>query len=305
MALNPFHDNPFKNLSKGQKIAIAGGTLAIGGYMVIRHHSKTGSWNPWSKTPSSAAGNGTQIDPVTGLAYSQDNQIDPITNLPYLAEAEQYGSIAAAESSVTAYGASVPSGSGIGVSPASPGGGITTMPGSGYASNQDWIQAVQAGLTDIGYDLTIVNAALQGYFANQPLPDNEYQVMRVALAEFGNPPNGSFSLIKAPPAPPTGTPPTGPTGPAIPVTLGQLAAPGNFSVTPFAKGLDAGWGSVSGAEIYELRVEGPTSKDLHQTGTHARVTGLKAGKYTVNVRAGRSGTDIHGRWSVTKTVTVR
>lgn len=199
--MNPFKDNPFRNLSKPQKYMVAGGVVLLGGFVVWRHHSQTGSWNPWSGGNANASGNANSsaIDPITGLPYSMDNQVDPITSLTYLAEAEQYGSVATAEASVSAYGTSSGTGSGIGVSPASPGNGSSTPPPSdAYASNQDWVQAVQAGLTDLGYAETTTNAAIQGYLANQPLPAQEYRLMKTALSEFGPPPNGSFQLLQAP-----------------------------------------------------------------------------------------------------------
>lgn len=192
--------NPFKGLSKPQIYAVIGGTVLVGGYVEYRHHKSTGSWNPFGG--SSAAGNGTQIDPLTGLAYSQDNAIDPITNLPYLAEAQQYGSVQAAESSVSAYGQS--SASGTGTAPGPGGGGGGSNPGQGsvgsstYTSNAAWAQAATAGLADIGYPETDVATALGDYLTATPVTSAQAGYIQTALAEFGNPPIGTFQIIRQP-----------------------------------------------------------------------------------------------------------
>jgi hypothetical protein len=142
-------ENPFKKLSKPQIYAVIGGTVLLGGAFEYQHHKSTGSWSPFSKA---ATATGSAIDPVTNLPTSEDDSIDPITNLPYLAEAQQYGSVSAAEASVSAFGASSQTGSGIGVSPASPGAGTTNIaPGAvatnNYTSSAAWAQAVQTGLS--------------------------------------------------------------------------------------------------------------------------------------------------------------
>lgn len=192
--------NPFKNLSKPQVYAVIGGSVIIGGYVEYRHHKSTGSWNPFNS--GSAAGNGTGIDPVTGMPYSQDNAIDPITNLPYLAEAQQYGSVQAAESSVSAYGQSSASGTGIAPNVDTGGGGSNPAPGSvgssTYTSNAAWAQAATAGLADIGYPETDVATALGDYLTGTPVTPTQAGYIQTALAEFGQPPVGTFQIIRQP-----------------------------------------------------------------------------------------------------------
>jgi hypothetical protein len=200
--------NPFKDLSKGQIYAAIGGTVLIGGVIEYTHHKKTGSWNPFSSASSSASASGSAIDPVTNLPVSEDDTIDPITNLPYLQEAQEYGSVAAAEASVSAFGASSDTGSGVGVSPASPGGdgGSTPSPGSvgssTYTSNAAWATAATAGLADIGYTETDVAAALGDYLESTPVTATQANYIRAALAEFGNPPIGTFQIILVAATPP-------------------------------------------------------------------------------------------------------
>jgi hypothetical protein len=218
-------ENPFKNLSKPQLYAVVGGGTLITGFIFIQHHKSTGSWNPFSSKSSAtagttSAGTATSIDPVTGLAYSEDDMTDPITGLTYLAEAEQYGSVATADSSVSAYGASSASGSGIPVNPASPvaSGSVNSVQGSTvYTSNAAWAQAVEAGLTDVGYSSTDVASALGAYLTQQPVDSTQANIISVAIAEYGNPPVGNLQIITEP-ASKSSTTTTG-TSPSTPVKV--------------------------------------------------------------------------------------
>ena len=194
--------NPLKGMSKTTRNITIAGAVGIGGFMVYRHHQSTGSWNPWSSGSSAvAAGSSTSINPITGLAYSQDNATDPITGEQYLAEAQQYGSVAAAEASVSAYGQSTATGSGIPVNPASPGssGSVNTPVGSNvYTSNAAWAQAVTAGLTDVGYDGPTVAAALGLYETGSPMTAAQAKIINTAIAEYGPAPTGNLQIIIAP-----------------------------------------------------------------------------------------------------------
>jgi hypothetical protein len=226
--------NPLAGMSKTTRYVTIGGAAAIGGYMVIHHHSTTGSWNPWSSTNAAAttnsAGTATSIDPITGLAYTDDNAIDPITGLAYLAEATEYGSVATAEASVSAYGQSTATGTGIGVNPASPAPAGTPNPVVGssvYTSNAAWSTAAQAGLTDIGYSATDVATALGDYLTGTPVTATQAGLINTAIAEFGPPPSGNPQIIQAPvsqPSPTTGTIP-------VPDIVGDRIANATSSLT--------------------------------------------------------------------------
>lgn len=199
--------NPFKDMSKPQIYASIAGATLIGGYFVVRHHSQTGSWNPWSSSTTSstsaAASTGATsqtIDPATGLPVSDDNAIDPITGLTYLAEAQQYGSVQAAEADVSQFGQTS-------VSPDSPAptGSTTTSTGgtpivgsATYTSNAAWVQAATAGLADIGYSATDVATALGAYITSTPVSAAQAKLIQVAIAEFGDPPVGTFQIIQQP-----------------------------------------------------------------------------------------------------------
>jgi hypothetical protein len=229
-------ENPFKGLSKTQLwISIAGFT-GITGYLVVRHHASTGSWNPWSGGTAQDTTSTTQVDPVTGLPYSQDDAVDPVTGLTYLAEAEQYGSVQAAEADVSQFGTSAPTGSGVGVQPASPVAGSPsgTQAGSPYTSNAGWAKAVQAGLTDIGYDPQAVGAALGAYLTQEPLTPAQVQIVQTAIAEFGPPPVGNLQVIQAPPSGPAKTA-------TVPDVKGMTVAAADSAIR--AAGLTPGTGS--------------------------------------------------------------
>lgn len=202
-------ENPFKKLSKPEIYASIAGGVGIGGYFVIRHHSKTGTWNPWASggTATSTGGTnagaatGSGTDPITGLPYSDDDASDPLTGQQYLAEANQYGSVAAAEAAVTAYGQSTATGSGIPVNPASPvsQGSVNTVAGTTvYTSNAAWAQAATAGLTDVGYNGTDVATALGLYLTQQPETPAQIALTNTAIAEYGAAPVGSLQVIQAP-----------------------------------------------------------------------------------------------------------
>lgn len=73
--------------------AIAGGSgLAI--WFAYKQHK--------ASQAASSASSPSAINPVTGLPYSEDNQIDPLTGQAYLQEAQEYGSVSAAEQAVAA-----------------------------------------------------------------------------------------------------------------------------------------------------------------------------------------------------------
>lgn len=203
-------ENPFKNMSKPAIYASLAGFVGITGYLMYRHHASTGSWNPWSSgssasTPSPTTST-TQIDPVTGLPYSQDDATDPETGLTYLAEAEEYGSVATAEADVSQFGTTVDSGTGTtgyvdGTSTSSTG----AVSVSTYTSNAAWSQAVQAGLSDVGYDPTTVASAIGAYLTGMPLTAAQVAIVNAAIAEYGPPPVGNLQVIQAPASGPATT----------------------------------------------------------------------------------------------------
>lgn len=218
-------ENPLKNMKPWQRNTAIIGAAAIGGYFVYSHHKKTGSWNPWSAGTNATSSGGSGINPITGLSYSDDNATDPITGEPYLSEAQQYGSVAAAEAAVSAYGQSTATGSGIPVNPASPAssGSINTPVGTSiYTSNAAWSQAATAGLVSIGYDGPTIAAALGAYLTQTPLDPDQIKIVNTAIAEYGPAPIGSLQVIPKPASGP---------GQNIPVTAPTVSGGHVISVT--------------------------------------------------------------------------
>lgn len=197
-------ENPFKKLSKNQIYIAAGGAAVIGGVFAYRSHQKTGSWNPFAKAPATGATGSTtatSIDPITGLAYTDDSAVDPATGLQYLAEAQQYGSVGTAEASVGAFGQSTATGTGIPVNPASPAssGSVNTVVGTSvYTSNAAWEQAATAGLVSVGYDGPTVATALGNYVTQTPLSPAQVTIVNTAIGEYGPAPVGNLQIIPQP-----------------------------------------------------------------------------------------------------------
>jgi len=229
----------------GKKISwwwVAGvGGGAAAGILYLRHSGGLSS--------ASSASSPSSVDPVTGLPSSEDNTVDSLTGMTYLAEAQEYGSVAAAEAAFAQGGGSAYSGTGALDSgfptesyPTQAGGGTQSV--QGYASNAQWSQAVTAGLTGLGYSSTDIAAALGLYFQGQPLAvlsdgASSLSIIQAATAEYGNPPVGAFQII-APPSsgganpplpPPTGgggnpppAPPKPPAPPAAKVTVPNVVS---------------------------------------------------------------------------------
>lgn len=277
--------------------AFAGvGAVVVGGVLYFKNRSSSSSSS--SGTGTSA----TATDPVTGLPYSEDNQIDPATGLTYLAEAEQYGSVAAAEQAVEAgYGsAGIGSEGGTGYSGEAYGEPTyTTAEGSAetYATNSEWAAAVQAGLPSItGDSSSDVATAVANYLAGLPLTTTQANDIQVALAEFGPPPTGSFSIIAASsssgatstgssssPGGGASTGTTTTTAPAAPAVI--KTAPTGFRVVSVTGGdnVNLAWNAVKGATGYVIAY-GPTSgSQQYKQGvgggatTEATVPGVGAG----------------------------
>jgi hypothetical protein len=192
-------ENPFEDLPK--PVIIGGIAVTAGGVVIYLYErkKKTGSYFG-SSSSSTATPSPTSIDPVTGLPYSEDNSTDPATGLTYLGEAAQYGSVAAAEASVSDYGTSGVSGEeGDGATSVAPG----AVSSPTYTSNPAWATAVQAGLSDVSggttYDGTDIGTAIGDYLQGQPLTPAQVSVVSTAIAEFGpapSPPPGG--IIRAP-----------------------------------------------------------------------------------------------------------
>jgi hypothetical protein len=310
-------------LSTPAATAIAGGSgLAV--YFAYKQHK--------ASQAGSGASNPSAIDPVTGLPYSQDNVTDPLTGQTYLAEAQQYGSVAAAEQATaasssaslqSAYGGSYGGGYGYGSSTGLVGSsGTTQISSGGYASNAAWAQAVTAGLTNLGYTSTDISAALGLYLGGLPLtnlPDGQSaaSIVEAALAEYGPPPVGSYTPVMPGSGstgsgstgsgtsdgnPPTPTPTPTPT--PAPAPKKYAGAISNLRVTGYNHtGVSFAWNRApndTGGYAWKLTsVDGQgitKSGNLPSGSTVHSVTGLnKPGVYNFGIQAlpGGPGNNIH------------
>lgn len=170
---------------------IGGGAGVVVVFYLYKRGTASGS--------SGSAADPNAIDPVTQLPYSMDDQVDPATGLTYLQEAEQYGSVSAAEATAGtggAFGSSYYPSSGYGYGGGTAGSptGTSTTSTVSYASNAAWAQAAQAGLASLGYDPTTVAAALGAFLAGSTLTPDQASIVQAAEAEFGAPPVGTFTI---------------------------------------------------------------------------------------------------------------
>lgn len=205
-----------------------------GGVALVLYLYRRGS----SSSPSSGDTSASGTDPLTGMPYAQDDAVDPLTGMTYLAEAQEYGSVSAAESAVSsgsAYGLAGGAGSGgggtfdAGFPTSNVGAGSVTS--TSYATNAAWSQAVTTGLTGLGYSSTDVAAALGLFFAQHPLGTaadgvSYAEIIQAAEAEFGPPPQGTYSII-----PQAGSTPPAAGGQPTSSQVTKYPAPGGLAVT--------------------------------------------------------------------------
>lgn len=272
-----------------------------GGLAVVLYLYKRSSGGG-SSSPGSSA-----VDPVTGLPYSQDQQVDPATGMTYAAEAAEYGSVSAAEAAVSsgsAYGLSGGD-SGYAGTAGYPTENVTpgSSAGSTYATNAAWAQAVQAGLAGLGYDAQTVASALGLFLAGSPLSADQAQIIQAAEAEFGPPPQGTYSIIAEPSA---GTGGAGSGGTPVITGTGSggtgagggkiTTAPAGFRVVSVTGGdnVNLAWDAVPGATGYVIAY-GPTA------GSQKYKQGVGGGATTAatvaGVGAGSGGTHYFELWA--------
>jgi len=287
--------NPLSKLPTWGKFAVVGGGGAVIVFAWYQHKQSAAA----SSTASSSSAD--QIDPATGLPYSEDNTTDPETDMTYAAEAEQYGSVSAAEAALGAsanYGYDTGSSAGIvgdyyDQYPATD----NTASGYTYSSNAEWAQAAEAGLTDIGYSSTDVASAIGRYLARLSLTADQANIVQVAIAEYGNPPSGTFQIIQSSGTPTQGS---GTGGASVPNVVGMditdaantvRAAGLNWNGPPSVKGQviyvtgqtpAAGTSVASGATVTvtvtstaTVTVPNVVGKPIDQAGPEITAAGLK------------------------------
>lgn len=148
-----------------------------------------------NKQNASSTANSSAIDPVTGLPYSEDSTVDPLTGMTYLAEAQQYGSVAAAESAVSSGSSTLGSGysgsgySSSGLAYGNPTSNVTSPTGTTFTSNAQWGQSAIAALEQLGYSSSDASTAIGVYLAGMTLTTTQAQLVQVAIGELGEPPS--------------------------------------------------------------------------------------------------------------------
>lgn len=238
------------------------GVAVVGGVLWWRNRSS-------SSTASSAT-----------TAATDPNLIDPATGIPYADETA--GSLS---------GSSGLSGLGFGF-PTSDITGSTLSAGTSFTTNAQWAQAVEAGLTGLGYDAQAVGSAVGKFLLNQPLTSDQVTIVQTAVAEYGPPPVGTFAIIAggaAPPPPPGGggtTPPPPPPGGGGGTPTGRLSAPVGIHLTIDGRtGVRLQWGPVAGASGYVAQCKqgsdtGPTvNGPNHVSAPQADFGNLKPGTH--------------------------
>lgn len=274
-------------ISPAMAVVFAGGSgIAI--WFAVKQHKD-----------SSSSSSAQSIDPITGLPYAQDNETDPLTGESYLAEAQTYGSVQAAENAVAGESSidySSASSLGGGLVGTSTGSDLTPsneVGGTTYASNAAWAQAVEAGLTDIGYTSTDVAAALGRYLGGLSETSAQATIVQAAVAEYGTPPVGSFQIIQAPPATTTTTTPP-PTSTTKAGSISGLTAKGGTTSAAFS------WHAASNASQgyhYVLtKPGGAVEREGNTSSTSIQLNSIPKGvTYNFGIQAlpGGAGDNIH------------
>lgn len=230
------------------------GAAAVGGFLWYRNRSSSST----ASSTGTAAGS-SLVDPATGIPYAD----------------ETAGNYAGYTQGTSGLGYGLPTSDIT---------GSLLSNGTSFTSNAQWAQAVEAGLTGLGYDAQAVGAAVGKYLLGVPLTSDQVTIVQTAVAEFGPPPVGTHNIIAggtAPPPAPGGTPP--------PAGHGPFPAPGGFRVTgKSAHGFSLAWNAVPGAQAYRVKVvqlNGHVAADFQESGTTAAIPGSPGWSYHCSVQA--------------------
>src|SRR5215469_596766 len=214
-----------KKVNKWAALGIgAGGLVAV--YIVYRNHQANAA---------AASSTAAAEDPLTG--YPQGSPQDQAA--------------LAAQQSATYGGGFGFGGSGgnFGTYPIYSGGSqVGSTTGITYPDNASWAQAVETGLSSIGFSATDVAAALGRYLGRLSLTTDQASIVQAGIAEYGSPPSGTFQIIIASGSG-SGTGgggggSGGGGGGGGGTTKKPASAPGGLSATGHAGFADFGWGKV-------------------------------------------------------------
>jgi Fibronectin type III domain len=279
----------FKNMPTWGKGAAVIGGLGVA-YVVYKNHAANAAASSSSAPATTAATTGTDPYPPDGTSGNPNDpySTDPSSGMTYGDEQAGYSGYGFGS---TAYNSGLASPE-YGSNPYS--GAVTT---AGYSSNSAWAQAVETGLTDIGYTSTDVSDALGAWMAGQNLTADQASIVQAAIAEFGDPPSGSYPILRAPSTTTTGSG-TGTTTTPPPVTTPKKTTaakpgmPSGVSATAVtSNGFHMIWHAVSGATSYRVRVTYQSQVVFQGTSAQPsiNVTGLTPDHtYTTHVAASNS-----------------
>ena len=272
------------------------GAAVIVGYIYFKNKNASNT---------SSATNPSAIDPVTGLPYSEDNTVDPLTGMTYLAEAQEYGSVSAAESAYAgntsgSLGSSVGgSSSGLGYGYPTSNVGSSASTTTTYASNSDWGQSAIAALEAMGYSSADSTSAIAAYLAGMTLTSEQSQLVQLATAEIGPPPT-SIAVQTTPASSNSGstTTTTGTSSPTSSTSSGSTTASKSTSYQfPAPQNLSAGSGGKGKINVSWAPVVGPGGQQpTGYTVAYGRTSGaqtwenvVKGTSTTLNTQSGNDG----------------
>jgi Fibronectin type III domain len=197
------------------------GALIVGGILYFKNRNSSSS---------SSSTDPNAIDPVTGLPYSQDNEVDPLTGMTYLSEAQEFGSVAAAEAQYASDTSLASTGSGAVDTGSSDTGTTTGTTTTGtFTTNAQWAAQVESDLVDIGYSSSDVSAAIGRYLAGLSLTSDQAAIVQAGIGLDGPPPVNPPAINTAPSG---GTSGGSGTVAGTPTTGTTTAAGGPITVTP-------------------------------------------------------------------------
>jgi hypothetical protein len=125
-------------------------------------------------------------------------------------------------------------------------------------TNAEWYDLVISKAQSIGVDAAAMGTAIGKYLGRQPLTKAEIELVRMAIASSGNPPEGGpYNIIEIPSGGVTPPPAPIPVPPGIPapapVTPSPPSTPTNFKAAGGKGEVWLAWDPVPGATWYEWK----------------------------------------------------
>lgn len=152
-------------------------------------------------------------------------------------------------------------------------------------TNAEWATAAISRLSDLGYEATLVAAAIGKYMARLELTEAQADIVRQAVAILGPPPVGDFPIKVSP----NGTTPPPSTGGSTGSKGENLPAPNGLSTWgngPSRLTVPLKWNAVPGADYYRVYRSDVAYNVGSSEDTQITIGGLKPNTtYKFHVRA--------------------